>query len=95
MENSEDITIIDIDYHRNGISGEGFYVMTFNMQDGDILRHMVGVVYPDDGGYCSVFDIDELQKDNIKFAQGNSWRGDSYESDLRRAIDEYKEKMGY
>lgn len=30
---------------------------------------------------------DELVKDNVEFANGNSWRGDHFEDSLRQAMD--------
>lgn len=84
------IEIIKLSYHRNGVSGYGFYVATFNYHDGVVNHHMVGIIYPDDLGYCSVLDIDELKSDNIEFAGGNSWRGDNFEGELREAIEAYQ-----
>ena len=73
-------------YHRNGVSGEGFNVLTFNWSDeAKTNRHMVAVVF-EGQGQCAVLDIDELVEDNIEFAQGNSWRGDHFERELREAI---------
>ena len=73
-------------YHRNGVSGEGFHVVTFDWKDdARVKRHMVGVQF-EDGGACAVLDIDELVKDNIGFAEGNSWRGDHFEKELREVV---------
>jgi|GEM_PF-3212922 hypothetical protein len=84
--------ITAIDYHRNGIAGNGFYVATFT------ARHpggnfMMAVVFPEPGN-CAVFSVPELAKCNIQFAQGNSWRGDWYEPELRDAIDKLRESEG-
>lgn len=78
---------IRVDYHRNGVGGEGFYVALFeNSIDGEAkVRPFVGVIF-DSPGQCAVFDVDELKAGNIQFAHGNSWRGDHYEADLRAAI---------
>jgi hypothetical protein len=84
------ISNIKIDYHRNGIAGEGFHVATFHMKDGDKRHHMVGVVFEGEG-QCAVFDIDMLKEDNIEFARGNSWRGDHFEDELRAAIKAERE----
>lgn len=91
------LTVTALDYHRNGISGVGFYVALFDWQDGPTLRHMVASLFPSpddkDGdafrafnGLCAVFDVSELAKGNIDFAWGNSWRGDHFEHQLRAAI---------
>lgn len=83
------IEVLKIAYHRNGVCGEGFHVITFNWKDdNEKLRHMLGIIYKE-SSYCSILDIDETVKDNIEFANGNSWRGDKFESDLRKTIEEY------
>jgi hypothetical protein len=78
--------IKEVDYHRNGVCGNGFNVVTFEdaMRKG---RLMVGVVF-DEPGSCAVFDCEMLGNGIIKFGV-NSWRGDDYESALRNAIEEY------
>lgn len=81
-----ELSKIKVAYHRNGISGIGFHVCTFTMKDGPRTHHMVGVLFEEEGA-CAVFDIDMLKVDNIEFAQGNSWRGDEFEPELRKAID--------
>ena len=43
---------------------------------------MMGVVFTEPGS-CAVFDRDLLTIGNIKFAGGNSWRGDHFEPALR------------
>lgn len=63
-----------IKYHRNGVSGEGFYVVEFEEDD----RQMLGIVFKENG-YVAVLDIGDL-------SQG--WRGDEYEKGLREAIAE-------
>ena len=78
---------IKVDYHRNGISGEGFHVATFHMQEGERHHNMVAVLFGEPG-QCAVLDIDLLKENNIEFARGNSWRGDHFEGELRAAIKE-------
>jgi hypothetical protein len=79
--------IQQIEYHRNGISGEPFNVVKFHdPENGDML----GIVFPlDEGetwnGRVAVFKLDLLAQGNISFGQ-NSWRGDHYEKELRDAI---------
>jgi hypothetical protein len=87
------VTVESVDYHRNGICGEGFAVAIF--RDNDDGRRMVATVaqkyVPDprdgDSGYfgehvfdavtCRVLDIDLLAAGDIAFGS-NSWRGDNY-----------------
>ena len=78
-------------YHRNGSSGEGFHVATFNWLDRDhtpwLMRNMTAVVFKK-RGRCAVFDRDMLKDAKIEFGDGNSWQGDSFEPVLRQAIKE-------
>ncbi len=75
------LTIENIQYHRNGISGAPFHVILF--RDPDEGR-MLGVVF-DQAYHVAVFNLDKLAVGNIAFGV-NSWRGDRYEPTLRRAI---------
>jgi hypothetical protein len=87
------ITITALDYHRNGVSGEGFYVALFNWRDLDDKadRSMVAILF-DEPGQCAVLDTAETAAGNVTFAQGNSWRGDRFEPELRAAIKARNER---
>ena len=89
------IKIKEIAYHRNGCGGEGFYVSIFKATADGKRRKMVAVVFgesDDYNGRIAVFDIAELAKENITFAEGNSWRGDHFEDAIRKAIAERNKK---
>jgi len=88
------ISNTQVAYHRNGVAGIGFYVVTFTWKDPDTRkpRHMVATVFPK-RGEVAVLDIDETTKDNIAFAKGNSWRGDDFEEALHQAIAEHDEEQ--
>ncbi|MEW4569516.1 hypothetical protein AB1L88_16750 [Tautonia sp. JC769] len=75
------LTIENIQHHRNGICGAPFYVLLF--RDPDEGR-MLGVVF-DEPHHVAVFNLDKLAAGNIAFGV-NSWRGDRYEPSLRTAI---------
>lgn len=84
------LTIVDCSWHRNGIAGVGFYAVLFDDKE---HGRMVASLF-DEPGYCAVYTIDELAKGNVAFANGNSWRGDQFESALRPLIDEFLKKDG-
>jgi hypothetical protein len=88
-----DIKIEKVAHHRNGISGNGFYVILFNWREDGATktRNMIGIIFHDRGD-CAVLDVDETGKNNIEFAMGNSWRGDHFEADLRKAIAQYEKE---
>jgi len=75
------LIIENIQYHRNGVCGAPFHVLIF--RDPDEGR-MVGIVF-DQEYHVAVFNLDKLALGNIAFGV-NSWRGDRYESHLRKAI---------
>jgi hypothetical protein len=81
------ITIQQIEHHRNGVAGEPFDVVKFK----EGRRKMLGIVF-DDERYVAVFDRDLLAQDVITFGV-NSWRGDDYEPQLRKAIDAHWVKL--
>jgi hypothetical protein len=76
------LVIERVTHHRNGVSGNGFYVLLF--REGKTL--MMGVVF-EEAGSVAVFDRSLFPA--IDFTV-NSWRGDYYEDDLRSAIADYK-----
>lgn len=76
------LEIKEIDRHRNGIGGEGFTVVAF--RDTEENRNMVAVVHGQQN-FVSVLDTDMLAKGVVTFGF-NSWRGDTYEHELRLAI---------
>lgn len=85
------LEIKDASFHRNGIGGEGFYAIIF--EDTEEKKTMIASLF-DEPGYCAVYAIDELSAQNIEFANGNSWRGDSYERALRPLLVKYLEEKG-
>lgn len=96
------IVIEQVAWHRNGVGGVGFHVVLFSEPKEE--RRMLAVVYPlyeqgngpaDEGrtwnGLVSVFNRALLAQDVIAFGD-NSWRGDRYESALRRGIALWEER---
>lgn len=76
------LTIREIDYHRNGVAGEGFNVITF--LDHELKRDMVAILFSG-RGQCAVFDRKLLGEGVIEFGR-NSWRGDTFETFLRDVV---------
>jgi len=74
--------IVEQAYHRNGVSGAPFHIFRFT-EDG---RNMVAIVFPDYPMATAVFDADKIGAGDIAFGS-NSWRGDTYNTRLRNAID--------
>jgi len=76
------LKILATAHHRNGVAGAGFDVLF------KVLRERgakVGIIF-DDPGYCAVLDVTMLAAGDIAFGS-NSWRGDDFEPELRRAIE--------
>lgn len=74
-------------YHRNGVSGEGFHVVTFDYKDRPRAkrRRMMAIVFGYDRCCVAVVDLDMAANDQIAFGE-NSWRGDDFEGWLRKQI---------
>jgi hypothetical protein len=83
---SNDIKIIEKAYHRNGVAGEGFWAVRFQHTPDDKPETFVATLF-DGVGRCAVLSVDRLATDGVTFGL-NSWRGDVFEDDLRRAIKE-------
>lgn len=80
------IEIHQVAYHRNGVSGNGFYAVEFT----DTANgRMIASVF-EERGNVAVFCVDKLKKYGIQFGP-NSWRGDYYEPALREAIKEFSD----
>lgn len=74
-------TVEALDYHRNGVGGNGFHVVLFTDTEG---RRMLATVFQDDGD-ISVLDRDLLAAGNIRFGE-NSWRYENYAGELRALV---------
>ena len=75
------LSVQQIKYHRNGVSGEPFHVIRFRDEsEGDML----GIVF-ETKHHVAVFNMERLSLFDIGFGT-NFWRGDHYEPHLRSAI---------
>lgn len=90
-----------VDYHRNGVSGEGFHTILFDMpvKDTDEKIEMIGFVFTEENegkGYTAqcygVLAVNRLAEGNARFFD-NSWRGDHFIVELLDAINAW-EKSG-
>lgn len=77
-------TVQDIAHHRNGIAGEGFYVLLFTSEG----ESLVGIVF-EAPGHCAVFNPGRLYEGTIAFGE-NSYRGDVFERWLREQIQTFE-----
>jgi uncharacterized protein YxjI len=77
--------VLEADYHRNGVSGDGFYIgIVEETLDGATSRKLV--TYFPEVGQCaiSVVELDKAAEGNIYMHPtnsqpgGNAWRGDYY-----------------
>lgn len=79
------LTVHQIQYHRNGVSGAPFHVLRFTDADeGDMLGVVFGQPH-----HVAVFHLDRLDARDVGFGT-NSWRGDKYEPHLRQAIKQFE-----
>jgi hypothetical protein len=83
--NEAKIKVRGIAYHRNGITGAGFHVVTFTTGSGTKRQNMLGIAF-EEADHVAVLDTDLLAENVIAFAE-NSWRGaDHFGPALREAI---------
>ncbi len=89
----------EVAFHRNGVGGNGFYAVLFTsdieavtdtrwgnpLSPGKPGARFLATVF-DEPGSCAVICLDLIESVGVKFAGGNSWRGDQYEPELREAI---------
>ena len=79
-----ELTLEEIAFHRNGVSGAPFYVVNFLSGK----KKMVGVVFAEKG-HIAVFNRSMLGKGVIAFGK-NSYYGDLFEPQLRKWVDKYE-----
>lgn len=90
MSDDADVLNPVVDYHRNGVSGRGFYVVAFDTIVSGQTRHFVATMPSDpEWGECFVLDRDMLAEGNITFGQ-NSWRGDHYMPGVIDAVNAHR-----
>jgi hypothetical protein len=77
------LTIIDVAHHRNGICGAPFAVVLFD-DHGPEGGRKVAILF-EEPYFCAVLGVDKLAEGDVAFGS-NSWRGDHYEHDLRKAV---------
>jgi hypothetical protein len=80
------IRIGEIARHRDGISGEPFYVVKFTAG----RDAMLGIIF-DAPHHVAVFDRRLLSDGNIAFGS-NSFRAEEYERPLRAAIEQWEQQ---
>jgi len=79
------LRIDEIAYHRNGISGAGFHAVLFCKRYGRHWRKFFAAVFEEPGN-VAVICLDLVTEHGVnKFK--NAWRGDTFEHDLREAIE--------
>ena len=82
--------VLQLEPHRNGVSGQPFFVGIIEDKEGDQTRTMLVIRFTDvddvvGAVVCAAFDLDKLAKGEIRFRH-NSWRGDVYAATMDDAI---------
>jgi hypothetical protein len=78
------VKILEIDYHRNGVCGEGFYAVRFRdvVDDAPEPREFLAMVFSKQ--VYGVVCVEMLPE--LGVGMGNHWRGDHYIDRLWRGI---------
>lgn len=89
MRDITNIEIQEASFHRNGVGGLGFYAIRFRWKpdDAEAPENFIATLFDEPGG-CAVLSLDRIPTMGVAFAHGNSWRGDCFETELRRLIKE-------
>lgn len=80
-----ELRLTEIQGHRNGVSGTGFYAIRFLQRDGRAWVPMLATVFPERVS-VAVLCLDLLPHAGV--SRDNAWRGDDYEPTLRQWIAE-------
>jgi hypothetical protein len=91
MRNEPEIRVRSVNYHRNGISGAGFYVVLFD--EIDFSRSMLAIVFGEPG-HVAVLDRNDVASGELSLRRGAAWRGDVFEPQLRAAIESHPSYRG-
>jgi hypothetical protein len=83
------IKVSEIEYHRNGISGEGFYAVRFTSRNCDESLDFLATVF-DRPGCVSVICLDYIAEHGVGIS--NKWRGDEFAPAIRKAIKAHAKK---
>jgi hypothetical protein len=84
----DNLTFKEVQYHRNGVCGDGFHCAVVNdHENGDMLITYFEIK---DHVCCAVYKLSMLP--NIRFME-NSWRGDHYVDQMKKAIAEYNKQL--
>lgn len=78
----------NVQFHRNGVGGEPFYVVTFTENRHNMMAVIFDSTDQPANPRVAVFDRDALAEGNITFGE-NSWRGDTYAAWLEDAINKH------
>ena len=89
MSETTEYKLIKMDWHRNGVAGNGFWAIVFDWREGRRIRHMIATVF-DSAGDVAVLEIYHTAAlfGNIEFGRGN-WCGDDFEPWLREQIERH------
>lgn len=90
----EELNVKDIDYHRNGISGQGFHVVVFDYKDEEgKTEEMVGITFVKDDKYTAILRRSDVNNGTIRMHRdGAAFRGDHFHDALWKAIEKWEEK---
>jgi len=83
--------VLEIAYHRNGVGGNGFYVIKFRHYE-NLDTTMLAIYFAEDDkaitGNIAIMDINLLNQGII--GPENKWRGDMYEPFISEAVKTYQ-----
>ena len=92
------------DFHRNGVSGAGFYLFTFDYEEEGVTRKFIGVTFrsyesgweKEHLGCTTILSLSDLSKlweytGEIR-DKVRAWRGDNFEDAVVKNLEEFYKK---
>jgi hypothetical protein len=81
------VTVWRVGYHRNGDSGEGFYVLEFDFEDQEESGEgLIAIVFPNDFKYTAVWNPND---------RNQHYHGDHFAGLLRKAINRHNRRRSW
>jgi hypothetical protein len=81
--------IVKVAHHRNGVTGNSFHVVLFYHVEEHKSQRMVAIVFEEPGN-CAVLNTALLCDTACVGFGENSYRGDTFEAELRAAIQDWE-----
>ena len=88
MQRFQPMKIVKVAHHRNGVTGNSFHAVLFYHVEEHKPQRMVAIVFEEPGN-CAVLNATLLCDTGGRFGE-NAYRGDTFEAEIRAAIQDWE-----